>query len=110
MRLVDADDLREFYHLPESGTEDMITNWIYECGLGDLELYVTEECPIDVEQALKDLCKKVIEGCKNVVDTQHTAYDVEAVCKELLLESVGIRGSDMIDLNIAEKIVRSGGI
>lgn len=39
-----------------------------------------------------------------------TGYDVEAVCRKLLLESEGICGYEMVSLDIAEKIVRSGGI
>lgn len=122
MRLIDADDLREFPDLPESGTEDMIINYIYECGLGDLELYVTEECPIDVEQALKDLCRKVIGSFKNIIDTQPTAYDVEKVVEQLM--TVHVEGycpseslecvldktcSDCYREKITE-IIRSGGI
>lgn len=50
--------------------------------------------------------RKMIE----LVNRMPTAYDIEAVCRKLLLESEGICGYDMVSLNIAEEIVRSGGI
>ena len=83
MRLIDADKVKQFPYSPESGTEDMVEEWIYECGLYDLELYVTDECPVDIEQALKDLCRKAIEGFMNIIDTEPTAYDVEKIVEEL---------------------------
>lgn len=83
MRLIDADNLVLFPNNPESGTNNMIDNWIDECGLSNLELYVTEDCPVDVEHALKDLCWKVIQGYINVIETEPTAYDVDKVLKKL---------------------------
>ena len=83
MRLIDADNLVLFPDNPESGTNDMIDSWIDECGLSNLELYITEDCPVDVEHALKDLCWKVIQGYINVVETEPTAFDVEKVVEQL---------------------------
>jgi hypothetical protein len=82
-RLIDADNLVLFPNNPESGTNDMIDSWIDECGLSNLELYITEDCPVDVEHALKDLCWKVIQGYINVVETEPTAFDVDKVVKQL---------------------------
>ena len=48
-RYIDADKVKQFPYSLESGTEDMVEAWIYECGLYNLELYVTDDCPVDVE-------------------------------------------------------------
>lgn len=39
-----------------------------------------------------------------------TAYDVEAVCRKLLMESEGVCGYEMVLLDSADEIIRSGGI
>ena len=38
------------------------------------------------------------------------AYDVEKVCRKLLMESEGVCGYEMVLLDSADEIVRSGGI
>ena len=84
MRLIDADSLELFPNNPESGTNEMINNWIDECGLSNLELYITEKCTIDIEHALTKLCWKVIQGYINVIETEPTAYDVDKVVEQLI--------------------------
>jgi hypothetical protein len=83
MRLIDADKLILFPNNPESGTKVMIDNWIDECGLSNLELYITEDCPVDIEHALTELCWKVIQGYINVIETEPTAFDVDKVVEQL---------------------------
>lgn len=82
-RLIYADSLVLFPNNPESGTKVMIDNWIDECGLSNLELYITEDCPVDIEHALTELCWKVIQGYINVIETEPTAYDVDKVLKKI---------------------------
>ena len=38
------------------------------------------------------------------------AFDVEAVCKKLWFESESVLGCEMIDVETAGEIIRSGGI
>lgn len=45
-----------------------------------------------------------------LVDAQPTAYDVEAVCRKLFMESEGVCGYEMVDKDTAGEIIRSGGI
>jgi len=53
--------------------------------------------------------KKANAMCE-LVDTQPTAYDIEAVCRKLFMESEGICGYEMVLLDSADEIIRSGGI
>lgn len=82
-RLIDADSLALFPNNPESGTDDMINSWIEECGLSNLKLYITEDCPVDIEHALTELCWKVIQGYINVIETEPTAYNMDKVLEQL---------------------------
>ena len=115
--MIDADKVKQFPYSPESGTEDMVEAWIYECGLYNLELYVTDDCPVDVEQALKDLCRKIIEGFINIIDTEPTAYNPEKVAEELQERSkeynsgVRLHGKpEEMLTHEAVEIVRMGGV
>lgn len=118
MRLIDADNLVLFPDNPESGTNDMIDSWIDECGLSNLELYITEDCPVDVEHALKDLCWKVIQGYINVVETEPTAFDVDKVISNIWDKSelIHIKHThndeieDYIRTTDASEIVKGGGL
>lgn len=38
------------------------------------------------------------------------AFDVEAVCKKLWFEAEGVCGCEMVDVETASEIIRSGGI
>ena len=38
------------------------------------------------------------------------AFDVEAVCRKLFMESEGVCGYEMVLLDSADEIIRSGGI
>lgn len=115
-RLIDADSLALFPNNPESGTDDMINSWIEECGLSNLELYITEDCPVDVEHALKELCWKVISGYINVIETEPTAYDVDKVLEQLknqvyeIDDSLSLSARDVIDEEDVFEIVKAGGI
>lgn len=71
-RLIDANEVMEFMYSEMSGKEEQIQEWIEECGLSDLELFVSEDFPVDVEDALKELCEKVIDGVANVIESAET--------------------------------------
>ncbi len=75
MRLVDADALIEFPYSPESGTNDMIEDWIMEAGLCGESVGFDE----GIEEKARKLCELVIKGFINVVNTEPTAYDLEKV-------------------------------
>ena len=118
MRLINADSLTLFPNNPESGTNEMINNWIDECELSKLELYITEDCPIDIEHALKELCWKVIQGYVNVIETEPIVYDVKKVIEQLdeeadvisIPHNYSIEKKVVISLNDAIEIVERGGI
>ena len=113
MRLIDADSLELFPNNPESGTNEMINNWIDECCLSNLELYITENCPIDIEHALTKLCWKVIQGYINVIETEPTAYDVDKVVEQLedeLRYISLIEGLNYMEFKEAIDVVKAGGI
>lgn len=116
MRLIDADKLILFPNNPESGTKVMIDNWIDECGLSNLELYITEDCPVDIEHALTELCWKVIQGYINVIETESTAFDVDKVVEQLekqvyeIDDSLSLSARDVIDEEDVFEIVKAGGV
>ena len=45
-----------------------------------------------------------------MIDQEPTAYDVEAVCRKLFMESEGVYGCEMVEVEVASEIIRSGGI
>ena len=78
-RLVDADAIIQFPYSPESGTSDMIENWIEEAGLCGESVDFDE----GITEKARELCKLVIEGFINIIITEPTAYDVEKVVADL---------------------------
>lgn len=57
------------------------------------------------------MCKKVIDGMLNIIQTSDTAYD-----KEKVIEKIGLKSFDYytgsgvaIDVGEAEEIIRRGG-
>ena len=45
-----------------------------------------------------------------LVNRMPTAFDIEAVCRKLFMESEGVCGYEMVLLDSADEIVRSGGV
>ena len=108
MRLVDADALIEFPYSPESGTNDMIENWIMEAGLYGESVGFDE----GIEEKARKLCELVIKGFINVVNTEPTAYDVEKVVEQLEKEFKKYYGNNWDEAPYLVKAidaVRAGG-
>ena len=109
-RLIDADSIIQFPYSPESGTSDMIENWIEEAGLCGESVDFDE----GVTNKARELCKLVIEGFINVIITEPTAYDVEKVVAELEADTEIIkeyeRYHDAVILDKAIDIVKRGGV
>lgn len=72
MRLVNADAIIKFPFSESSGTEEQIVEWIEKCGLTDINMYLTDDCRIDAEDAIYELCSTVIHGMINVVESAPT--------------------------------------
>lgn len=72
MRIVNADEIINFPFSEDSGTEEQIQEWISECQLDNIDLYLTEDCPIDIDSALEQLCKLAINGMINVIKSAQT--------------------------------------
>lgn len=72
MRLVNADAIIKFPFSESSGTEEQITEWIEKHGLTDINMYLTDDCQINVEDAIYELCSTVIHGMINVVESAPT--------------------------------------
>ena len=77
MRLINADNLEYFAHEECFGTDEQICEWIREVGFD-----TTDELEV-LEEKLKQLCWKVLEGCMCVIRSEPTAYDVDKVTKEI---------------------------
>lgn len=75
MRLIDANELKDFFFSETSGTEEIIHDLMSTHRL-DYANGVNEDSVMDFAT---DLLKKV----QNVIDTQPTAYDPEKVVKQL---------------------------
>lgn len=69
MRLVNADTIIKFPFSESSGTEEQITEWIEEHGLADINMYLTDDCRINAEDAIYELCYTVIRGMINVIES-----------------------------------------
>lgn len=76
MRLIDADNLENFVYEEWFGTEWMIYDWIRE-------VEFDEETLEEIEDKLKKLCWKVLDGCMNVIKTEPIAYDVDKVLEQI---------------------------
>lgn len=75
MRLIDGDDLKDFFFRPESGTEETINDLMMKHNLDYLH---------DVnEDDVMDFAKELLHMVCNVIDTQQTAYDIDKVIGEL---------------------------
>lgn len=75
MRLIDANELKDFFFSETSGTEEIIHDLMSTHRL-DYANGVNEDSVMDFAT---DLLKKV----QNVIDTQPTAYDPDKVVKQL---------------------------
>lgn len=69
MRLVNADAIIKFPFSESSGTEEQIAEWIEKHGLADINMYLTDDCRIDAEDAIYELCYTVIRGMINVIES-----------------------------------------
>ena len=87
-RLIDANELNDFFFSETSGTEEIIRDLMSTHGL-DYANHVNEDSVMDFAI---DLLKKV----QNVIDTQPTAYDPDKVVEQLKKCAKGncIRNSD----------------
>lgn len=120
--LISREALMQFPYSPESGTDDMIENWITEAGLCGESVDFDE----GIAEKARELCKLVIKGFVNIVETEPSAYDVEAVVEKLeengqkMSEAKAIRPYakhspadhryyKAISVKKAVEIVRSGG-
>lgn len=108
MRLIDADAIRNFPFNETSGTEDMIEDWIEKAGFDKVT-----QC--EFEDELHELCRLVIHGMINVIDTEPTAYDVDKVVEELEEYSNADEAErhgtiPVIELDDAIDIVKRGGV
>lgn len=74
-KLIDAEKLKNFFFSETSGTEDIIRDLMDAHGLD----YVND---ID-EDAVMAFAEDLLKAVKNVIDTEPTAYDVDAVVKQL---------------------------
>lgn len=72
MRLIDADSLMEFFWLPTSGTDEVIDEYIAKYPELETEYWTC-----------RALCRDMIQGLINVIDTEPTAYDIDRVIEQL---------------------------
>lgn len=74
-RLIDADELSDFFFSETSGTEEIIHDLMQKHGLN----YANGVN----EDAVMDFSIDLLKGAQNVIDTQPTAYDPDKVVKQL---------------------------
>ena len=108
MRLIDADEVTQFPFSPEAGTNEFIEDLINEVGLSGEAV----NFDFGIEEKAQELCKKVIDGILNIIQTSDTAYDIEKVIEDIVEKSFDYyTGSGAaIDVGEAEEIIRRGGI
>ena len=83
MRLIDADELKEYRHNVESGMSETIQELILKWNLDDDEDEVTS------------LINELLNMCDNIVDTEPTVDAVEVTrCKDCVIRNSQI-GNDM---------------
>lgn len=75
MRLIDADELKDFFFSETSGTEETIRDLMMQHNLD----YANDVNEDEVMDFAKELLKKV----RNVIDTEPTAYDIDKVVEGL---------------------------
>lgn len=68
MKLIDSESLDNFFYSETSGTEEMIENTVME--FPNMEMEYPDDC--------RDLCKKVIEMCRNVIRTEPVIFDEDS--------------------------------
>lgn len=73
MRLIDADRLTYFFWLPSSGIDEVIDEYIAK--YPKLKTEYLESC--------QALCRDMIQGLINVIDTEPTVYDKGELIWEL---------------------------
>lgn len=74
-RLIDANELKDFFFSETSGTEEIIHDLMQKHGLN----YANGVN----EDAVMDFSIDLLKGVQNVIDTQSTAYDPDKVVKQL---------------------------
>ena len=108
--LISRSALLQFPYSPESGTEDMIESWIEEAGLCGESVDFDE----GITEKARELCKLVIQGYMNIIETEPTAYNVDAVVKELENEKEIVKEYEKyhcsVRLEKAIDIVQKGGV
>lgn len=104
-RLIDAEELRDFFFSETSGTEEIIQNLMRTHGL-DYGNSVNED-------AVMDFATDLLKGVQNVIDTQPTVYDPEKVIEQLEKEFKNYYGENWNKapyLVKAIEIVKGGGV
>lgn len=105
MRLIDADNVKDFFFSETSGTEDVIRDLMYTHGL-DYANDINED-------VIMEFAKDLLKAAQNVIDTEMIAYDVDSVVEQLeetkaymLYENMN---ADVKWFNKAIEIVKGGG-
>lgn len=75
MRLIDADNVKDFFFSETSGTEDVIRDLMYTHGL-DYANDINED-------VIMAFAKDLLKAAQNVIDTEMIAYDVDSVVEQL---------------------------
>lgn len=88
MRLIDADELKDFFFSETSGTEETIRDLMMQHNLD----YANDVDEDEVMDFAKELLKKVC----NVIDTEQTAYDIDKIVEEIEVNAKCV-GVDYID-------------
>lgn len=105
-RLIEADELNDFFFSETSGTEEIIRNLMGTHGL-DYANGVNED-------AVMDFAIDLLKGVQNVIDTQPIAYDPDKVEEQLNDRFRIVRTDEDLEWNRAIDgaitIVKGGGV
>ena len=102
MKLIDVDNVKDFFFSETSGTEDVIRDLMDTHGL-DYANDINED-------VIMAFAKDLLKAAQNVIDTEMIAYDVDAVVEQLdeyITKIVG-RKSDLYQTVM--QIVKGGGL
>lgn len=102
MKLIDVDNVKDFFFSETSGTEDVIRDLMDTHGL-DYANDINED-------VIMAFAKDLLKAAQNVIDTEMIAYDVDAVVEQLDEYITKIVGRKSALYQTVMQIVKGGGL
>lgn len=101
--LISRENVKRFFYSPESGTNDVVEDYISEVGLEGEAVDFNEA----ITERARQLCHKMIEGFMNILDTEDDAYDVESVIQSIRNKITEIRNTEYASDNLLNASIQT---